>query len=55
MEAHNNINIRTLEYRNKENKGILEEGNELRERILQLADEFTVCFESNEFRERQES
>ena len=34
MEAYNNINIRTLEYRNKVNKGISEEDYKLREKIL---------------------
>ena len=51
--AYNNINTRTLEYRNKVNKEILEEGYELREKILQLADEFSARFELNKLHRRQ--
>ena len=47
IEAYNNINKRTIAYRNKINKGISEEGYVLRERMLQLEDEFSVRYESN--------
>ena len=47
LEAYNNINKRTLEYRNKINNGISEEGYILCERMLQLEDEFSSKYKEN--------
>ena len=47
LEAYNNINKRTLEYRNKINNRISEEGYILYKRILQLEDEFSSKYEEN--------
>ena len=49
IEAYNNINIQTLWYQNKVSKEISEKGYEMREKILQLIDEFSTQFKSNEF------
>jgi hypothetical protein len=47
IEAYNNTNKRTLEYKNKINNGISEEGYILHKRILQLEDEFSSRYEEN--------
>ena len=52
IEACNNINKRTITYRNKINKGISKEGYVLRERMLQLEDKFSICYESNRLETR---
>ena len=49
LEAYNNINKRTLEYRDKINKGISEEGYILRKRVLQLEDKFSANYKENRF------
>ena len=47
--AYDNINKRTLEHRDKINKGISEEGYIMRENLLQLEDEFSAKYESERF------
>ena len=47
IEAYNNINKRTLEYKNKIDNGISEEGYILRKRMLQLEDEFSSKYKEN--------
>ena len=42
MSAYKKLNQRTLEYVNKINRGILEEGYILHKRVLELQDKFLV-------------
>ena len=52
IEAYNNINTRTIAYRNKIIKGISKEEYILRERMLQLKDEFKACYKLNKLETR---
>ena len=47
IEVYNNINKRTLEYRNKINNRISEEGYILHKRMLQLEDKFSLKYKKN--------